>query len=386
MQLVAPLDPDPKGKTLLFVVTEDWYFVSHRLPLAVAARNAGYQVVIASHFDEHRARLEGEGFVLRPLRLRRRGASLAGEVLAILELRWLYREMAPVVIHHIALKPVIFGSIAAIGLRRSAVVNAVAGLGFLFTSQRPLARALRPIVTAALWVLLRRPRSVVIVQNTSDRAQLIDRRLARPAQIRWMPGAGVELDVFTPAPETKGTPVVAFAGRMLWAKGVGDFVAAARTLKARNVEARFVLIGEPDPENPDAVPMESLQAWAREGVIELWGKRSDMPKVLAAVHIVCLPSMYGEGMPKILLEAAACGRPVVTTDWPGCRDAVRAKETGLLVPPGDVPQLANALARLLLDAPLRHRFGRAARRLAEREFDVKSVVTATLAVYAELTA
>ena len=376
----------PQRKTLLFVVTEDWYFVSHRLPLAVAGLRAGYRVVIASRFGEHRGRLEAEGFLLRPIRLRRRGASVVGEAMAILELRRLYQELEPAIVHHIALKPVVFGSVAAIGLRRIAVLNAVAGLGFLFSSQRLFARALRPIVTTALRVLLRRPRSVVIVQNTSDRAELIDRGLARPAQVRLMPGAGVELDSFKATPEGDGVPIVAFAGRMLWAKGVGDFVAAARVLKARNIEGRFVLVGEPDTENPDAVPMETLQEWAREAVVELWGKRSDMPQVLSGVHIVCLPSVYGEGVPKVLMEAAASARPVVTTDWPGCRDAVRAGETGLLVPPGDVEQLADALARLLLDAPLRREFGQAARRLAEREFDVKSVVAATLAVYAELTA
>lgn len=381
--------PDPAAphrKTLLFVVTEDWYFISHRLPLALAAKRAGFHVVIASRFDEHRARLEAEDFVLRPIRLRRRGASVVGEVLAILELRRLYRELAPAVIHHIALKPVVFGSLAAIGLRRIVVVNAVAGLGYLFTSQRLAARALRPMVTAALRVLLRRPGSVVIVQNRSDQAQLIDRGLVRPSQVRLMPGAGVELDSFTATPECQGIPIVAFAGRMLWAKGVGDFVAAARALKAKNIPGRFVVVGEPDSESPDAVPMETLQVWAREGVVELWGKRVDMPQVLSSVHIVCLPSVYGEGVPKILLEAAACGRPVVTTDWPGCRDAVRAGETGLLVPPGDVGQLADALARLLLDPPLRQKFGEAARRLAEREFDVTSVVEATLRVYEELTA
>ncbi len=295
----------PPQKTLLFVVTEDWYFVSHRLPLAQAAKNAGYRVIIASRFGEHRARLEAEGFVIRPIRLRRRGAGLAGEAAAILELRRLYQELQPTIVHHIALKPVVFGSVAAIGLRRIAIVNAVAGLGFLFTSQRALAKVMRPMVTAVLRVVLRRPQSVVIVQNSSDRGQLIDRGLARASQVRLIPGAGVELDSFRATPEAEGIPVVVFAGRLLWAKGVREFVAAAQLLKTRGVLARFALVGEPDTENPDAVPMDALRKWEREGVVELWGRRSDMPQVLSAVHIVCLPSVYGEGVPKILLEAAA---------------------------------------------------------------------------------
>ena len=374
----------PASKTLIFVVTEDWYFVSHRLPLAVAARKAGYRVVIASRFSEHKARLEAEGFVVRPIRLRRRGASIIGEVLSVLELRRLFREFSPAVVHHVALKPVLLGSMAAAALPRIAVVNAVAGLGFLFTSNDSRARLLRPIVTQALRLLLRRPRSVVIVQNPNDQLQLIERGLAAPSAIRLMPGAGVELDVFKAVPEVDGVPVVAFAGRLLWSKGIGEFVAAARILKQRNIACRFVLVGERDQDNPDVVASETLRSWEAEGVVELWGRRTDMAEVLSAVHVVCLPSVYGEGVPKILLEAAACGRAVVTTDWPGCRDAILAGETGLLVPPGDSEALAAAIEHLVTDAALRRHFGAAGRRLAERKFDVRAIVAATLAIYAEL--
>jgi glycosyltransferase involved in cell wall biosynthesis len=198
-----------------------------------------------------------------------------------------------------------------------------------------------------------------------------------------MRGAGVELDVFRATAEPAGTPIVAFAGRLLWPKGVGEFANAARALKGRGVKARFVLIGEPDGDNPDSVQPAQLKEWEANGVVELWGKREDMPAVLPSVHVVCLPSVYGEGVPKILLEAAACGRPVVTTDWPGCRDAVRSGETGLLVPPGDSEGLQAALERLVADPELRKTLGQAARRLAEKEFDVKAIITATLAVYHE---
>jgi glycosyltransferase involved in cell wall biosynthesis len=379
-------DPTNRGRrTLLFVVTEDWYFVSHRLPIAVAARDAGYRVVIAARFAEDQARLAALGFTLRPIRLRRRGASLVGEVRAIRELRRLYQDVSPAIVHHVALKPVIFGSAAAIGLREIAVVNALAGLGLMFASKGTFARAVRPAVAAVLRFLLRRPRSLVIVQSESDRDYLVNRGLAPVSRLRLVSGSGVELDRFTAAVEAPGTPIVAFPGRMLWMKGVGEFVAAARILKAERIDARFVLVGEPDPESRDAVPRETLNGWAREGVVELWGKRSDMPRVLSAVHIVCLPSVYGEGIPKVLLEAAACARPVVTTDWPGCRDAVRPGETGLLVAPGDVNDLARALASLLRDGALRRKLGHAARSLAEREFDVRSVIAATLEAYTELT-
>jgi glycosyltransferase involved in cell wall biosynthesis len=225
---------------------------------------------------------------------------------------------------------------------------------------------------------------MVVVQNESDRTELIRRRLARPGQIRLMKGAGVDLSVFLPRAEPEGVPIAAFAGRLLWDKGVGAFVEAARELRHRGVAARFVLIGEPDADNPSAISGATLEEWGREGIVECWGRQKDMPAALALIHVLCLPSTYGEGVPKILLEAAACGRPVITTDWPGCRDAVEDGKTGLLVPPGDPTALANALNRLLTDASLRRRLGGAARALAEREFDVQKVVEATLALYAEL--
>lgn len=372
--------------TILYLVSEDWYFISHRLPLARAARAAGYRVVIASRFTEHRALLEAEGFAAVPLLLRRRGASLWQEALAILELRRLYRKTAPVIVHHVALKPVVFGSLAAVGVRGVLVVNAIAGLGFLFSSAQLAARLLRPLVSALLRMVLGRGGSVVLVQNESDRSELIRRSLAAPSQIRLIKGAGVDLSVFFPRPELAGPPIAAFAGRLIMDKGVGAFVEAGRELRRRGVAARFVLVGEPDPDNPSAVPSATLEEWRREGVVECWGRQQDMPAVLASIHILCLPSTYGEGVPKILLEAAACGRPVVTTDWPGCRDAVENGKTGLLVPPGDPDALADALNLLLTDTPMRQRLGSAARLLAEREFDVRSVVAATLAVYEELSA
>jgi glycosyltransferase involved in cell wall biosynthesis len=374
----------PARVTLLFVVTEDWYFVSHRLPLARAARNAGYRVIVASRFTRHRPLLESEGFEIRDIGLRRRESRVWREVLAIWELRRLYRENTPLIVHHVALKPVVFGSLAAVGLRGVRTVNAIAGLGFLFSSQSLSARTLRPFVTLTLRALLRHSGSLLIVQNDRDRSEVLRQRLARPGQIHLIRGAGVELDRFAVRPEPEGVPIAAFAGRLIQEKGVGEFVAAARILRSRDIPARFAVIGEPDDDNPGTVPRETLDAWSTEGIVELWGKREDMPAVLASVHIVCLPSTYGEGVPKILLEAAACGRPVVTTDWPGCRDAVEDRRTGILVPVGDQQALVRALEVLLTDSAKRRRFGSAARALAERNFDVRTVVRSTLEIYGGL--
>ena len=366
---------------LIFVVTEDWYFVTHRLSIARAARTAGYHVAIASRFDAHEAELRAAGFELLPLTLRRRGNSLWQELASILELRAIYKRQRPVIVHQVALKPVVFGSMAAWGLQGVGVVNALAGLGHVFTARGIIAAVSRFALGRVLRVVLSRPGSVTIVQNDADRESLLRARLVPESSVRMIRGAGVELSDFVATSESPGAPVVLFAGRFLRSKGIDDFVCAARTLRAAGVVARFVIAGEPDADNPTSVTRRDLENWEREGVVENWGRRSDMPRVLSAAHIVCLPSRYGEGVPKILLEAAAAGRPIVTTDWPGCRDTLRAGESGLLVPPGDSHALAAALRELIEDGERRRRFGAAGRALAEREFDVREVAAKTLDCY-----
>lgn len=369
---------------LVIVVAEDWYFVSHRLSLARAARAAGYHVVIASRFSSHADALRAEGFELFPLRLRRRAKSVRDELASIIELRRLYQRLQPMIAHHVALKPVVFGTIASWGLRKVKVVNAIAGLGYVASSRRLGARVRRALMVPALRRLLSRPASVILVQNELDRAKLLVGGVLDPARIVLLRGAGVDLTEFTPQPESDGPPVVLYAGRFLWDKGVGDFVEAARRLRTEGRVARFVLVGSPDHDSPGTILAHQVVEWQAEGVIEYWGRRTDMPSVFAQSGVVCLPSRYGEGVPKVLLEAAACGRAVVTTDWPGCRDVVRPDETGILVPPNDVDALTIALRGLLADPERRRRYGAAGRKLAEREFDVRGVVAETLRCYSRL--
>ena len=371
--------------TLVFVVTEDWYFASHRLPLARAALRAGYRVVVATRFGVHADALRREGFELYHLGLRRRARSVLHELASILELRRLYARHRPVVVHHVAMKPVVFGSLAAWGLRDVGVVNAIAGLGYVFTSRHFGARLRRLLVLSLLRRLSRRPTSVVVVQNESDRATLLASAIVDPERLVLIRGAGVDLGEFAPQLELDRPPIVLYAGRFLWDKGVGDLVEAARRLRSEGNGARFVLVGAPDDDSLGSISSSQIATWTAEGVIEDWGRRADMPAVLAQASVVCLPSRYGEGVPKILLEAAASGRATVTTDWPGCRDAIRHEETGLLVPPGDVSALTDALRLLLADPERRRRYGAAGRILAEREFDVVGVVDATLRCYQRVT-
>lgn len=366
---------------LLFVVTEDWYFVSHRLPLAAAARAAGFDVAVATREGQHADIIRNAGIRLIPFALSRRGGNPLREIIAL----WrLYRREQPDLVHHVALKPVMYGSLAAWLARVPAQINAVAGLGWLFTSSGRGMRLIRPALRSILAHLLNHPHSLTIVQNPEDRA-LLERSGMSSARLRLIRGAGVDVQFFYPALPPAEPVCIVLASRMLWDKGVGEFVEAARRLTEAGVVARFLLVGDPDPANPASVPESTLCSWHGKHGVEWCGRREDMLVVLQSAHIACLPS-YREGLPKFLLEAAACGLPIVTTDAPGCREVAQDGTNGLLVPVRDAAALAAALRKLIDDAELRRRMGAQSRLRAETEFGLETVIAQTLAVYREVCA
>lgn len=368
---------------LLYFITEDWYFCSHRLPLALAAQGAGYDVAVVTHVNAHGEAIRRAGIRLIPFNLSRRGMNVLSELAMLARLALLYREEKPDLVHHVAMKPVLYGSLAAKLTGVPYVVNALAGMGYVFTSDVPMARLLRPVIGKAFRVLLNSSRSRLILQNQDDCAMFIDKRFINGERICLIGGSGVDTDVFSPSPEPSGIPVVMLASRMLWDKGIKEFVEAARQLKARGVDARFVLVGDTDAHNPSAIPKEQLMSWHKEGVVEWRGWCDNMPEVLAQSHIVCLPS-YREGLPKVLLEAASCGRPLVTTDTPGCREVVHSGDNGLLVPVRSTAELANALQLLIEKPELRKKMGAKGREIAMSEFAVEKCVSETMTVYREL--
>jgi glycosyltransferase involved in cell wall biosynthesis len=365
---------------LLFVVTEDWYFVSHRLQLAKTALAQGYDVVIATRVGRHGDVIRDAGIRLIPFELARRGGNPFLEIWSLFRL---YRREQPRLIHHVAMKPIFFGAIAAKLAGDVGQVNAIAGLGWLFTSSSRLARLIRPIVSSTMVHLLNSRHSLTIVQNTED-GEVLKRMGLAADRIRLIPGVGVDINVFCPATNPSHPPCVMLAARMLWTKGVGEFVAAARLLAMRGVKARFLLVGEPDPTDPDSIPEAKLREWHGQFGVEWFGRREDMPSVWQSAHIACLPSHYREGLPKCLLEAAACGLPIVTTDTPGCREVIVDGKEGLLVPPKNAETLAEAIERLLCQPELRKQMGEKARERAIRLFSDEQVIAATLSVYAQV--
>ena len=371
------------SRTLMFVVNVDWFFLSHRLPIALEATRQGYQVHIATGLTDKAEELRRNGLVVHSLALERGGAGLGNAWRTAAQLWRLFQAVQPDIVHLVTIKPVLLGGVLARLAGVRSVVAAVSGLGFVFMAQGVRASARRMLVQALYRIALGHRNLKVIFQNADDRQSLA--RIARlpKNKMAMIRGSGVDLTRYAHLALPEGAPVVMLAARLLKDKGVVEFVEAARLLRQRGCKARFVLVGTIDPANPTSFTEAQVAAWADEGVVERWGHCSDMPKALSAARLVVLPS-YREGLPKVLIEAAACGRAVVTTDVPGCRDAIEPGLTGLLVPPRDAVALADALERLINDPVRCEAMGLAGRALAEKAFDVRQVVAAHLHIYQEL--
>jgi len=368
---------------ILYNVNIPRFFVSHRLPLALAARDAGYDVhVTTSDADtENIQKIYDAGLQFYPLPLAQHGTNPLSEINTLRAMIMLYRELKPDIIHHVSIKPVIYGGIAARLTGIPAVVGAMSGLGRVFSDNNTKAKILRQIVRPMFKIALSHRNTSMIFQNPDDQQTFINMGLIKENRTELIRGSGVDLDVFTPVPETEDKPIVLFAGRLMWKKGVAEFVEAAKELGEK---ARFVIVGYSEPTSPDAVPEEYLKQQAEAGIIEWWGKRDDMPDVFAQSHIVCLPSSYGEGVPRVLIEAAACERPIVATDTPGCREITIHNDNGLLFPVGNNPAMIAALEKLIESPELRHKMGKRGREIVHQGFSLQIVTSQTLALYEKL--
>jgi glycosyltransferase involved in cell wall biosynthesis len=374
------------SRRLLFVVNDTAFFVSHRLPVAIAAQKAGYKIDLAAldtgGLDEVRA----HGITYHALAVDRTGISPLRDVRLLCQLVRLIRTVRPTIMHTVTIKPVLYGGIAARWLKVPSLVSAVTGLGLVFVGGDRKASSVRWVARLLYRLALGHRNSCAIFQNPDDCRYLIDAGLVASERTVLIRSSGVDLAVFKPSPPPPEPPITIMPARMLWPKGVGEFVEAARLLRQGGVAMRMALVGEPAAHNPASVTRSAIESWVDEGAIEWWGYQPAMTQVYARCHIVCLPSYYGEGVPRALIEAAACGRPIVTTDVPGCREVVEHGDNGFLVPPRAPTVLAEALQTLALNPELRIEMGRRGRKRAVAEFSVDRVVAATLAVYRRLSA
>jgi glycosyltransferase involved in cell wall biosynthesis len=381
------VDSRPAGSSatpaprLLYVVTEDWAFLSHRLPMARAAREAGFDVHVATRVNEGAAAIAAEGFILHPIPFTRGSLSPLAALATIAALRRVHRAVRPDIAHHVALPACVFGMIAALG-RRVACVNAFIGLGYAFTSDSAKARALRSIVSAAVRFLVDRDGSVALVQNRDDMAALMSLGIQK-SRITLIPGSGVDVERFTPLPEPQGPLTFGFVGRLLDDKGIRTLLTAHRLLHSRGLNSRLLIAGTPDPANPASVTAAEAASWNKEPGISWLGHVSDISGLWARAHIAVLPSRR-EGLPLSLMEAAACGRAMIANDVPGCREIVVHEQTGLLVPVDDAPALAAVMERLAGAPELRARYAAAARTLVVEKFATEIIGRQTVALYRRL--
>jgi len=365
------------SKILLFANT-DWYLYNFRNRLARELRSQGHEVILLSPPGNFQEFLKEDGFQWIPFPLSRQGINPLKEIWSLWQLIRIYRTVRPDIVHHCTIKPVIYGSLAAHILRMPNIINSITGLGHLFIDTGIITRILRGVAKWLYQISLRGTQ--VIFETPEDRDIFIKNRLLKADQTHLIMGTGVDVEKFRPANKNNDIPVVLFSSRLLVTKGLHEFMDATRILQQKGLKARFAIAGTTDPGNPASIPEGRIESWKQSDLVEWWGWQDDMPATLAQADIFCLPS-YREGVPNALIEACACGLPIVTTDVPGCRDVVTHGLNGLLVPVKNATALADALETLLTDADLRHSMGKAGREIAVNRFSLARVNAETLFIY-----
>jgi len=368
------------NKKLLFIVNVDWFFVSHRLPIATAALKEGYEVHVACGITDKKEYLESLGLIIHPINLSRGSTGIAQEFKSFRDIFKVLISVKPNIIHFITIKPVLYGGIASRIIGITNRVFSISGMGYVFTSKKKKTSILRFFILRLYRLALGGTTSRVIVQNTDDRDILAQYNVIEESQEILIRGSGVSLKTHAYKKEPDGVPIVVMASRLLKDKGVIEFIEAAKMLQKKGILATFKLYGDIDIHNPASLTQNEVDEIKKEDIVEVHGYTDDITKVFSTSNIVVLPS-YREGLPKVLIEAAACGRAVITTDVPGCRDAIEADETGLLVKVKESEPLAEAIEKLLEDKTLREQMGKAGRELAEKEFDIEKVIDTHLDIY-----
>lgn len=371
-------------KKILFIVNDAAFFLSHRSAIALSAKAEGYEVHVATAYSNSSEQIEKLGLNYHPIHLSRSGLNPISELRSLVGIYKLVNRLKPDLVHLVTIKPVLYGGIVARIRKIPAVVAAISGLGSVFVAKSVIGKILRFCILKIYKFSLGHQNICVIFQNPDDKEKLVSAHVIHEKDTIMIRGSGVDLALYPVIDEPKGVPILVMASRLLKEKGVLIYVEAARIIKSKGVSARFLLIGAPDPGNPSSVTDSEIKAWVEEGTIESLGFRRDIPNIFSGANIVVLPSFYGEGLPKVLIEAAACARAVITTDNPGCRDAIEKDITGVIVPPKNSKRLADAIEMLLSNNAQRAAMGKAGRELAEREFTLECVVNTHLTIYRDL--
>lgn len=369
---------------ILFITNSDWFFISHRLPIAQKLIELGFQVHLATNFTNNKEKLEALGLRTHAIRLSRRGIHPLQEISTILEIRKILNEICPSIVHGITLKSAIYGGLACRLAGISAYVASIAGLGSAFSGEGAKNKLLKKIISILFRFSLSHKKTIIIFQNKEDKSALLNITSLKDNQTELIEGSGVDLNKYCFKEEPKGNLVVTMASRLIFEKGIREFLEAARILKQEGIDAEFWLVGTIDPGNPSSATESDLQTWKEEGLVKLLGLRKDIDIIFSQSNIIVLPSYYGEGLPKVLLEAGASGRAIITTDNQGCRDAIIPDVTGILIPKRDAIKLAANIKLLLQNEDLRKNMGCAGRKLAENKFGIEKVVQKHVEIYTSL--
>jgi len=369
---------------ILFLVNADWAFIINRLPIAIAAKERGYDVHIACHFTGKESFLESFGFNVHFIPFNRNASNPFKEVFTLFKVRELLFKIKPDLLHAVTIKPVLYGGLMCRLLPKCAFVAAISGLGIVYSSNTPKNLLIRKVTNFIYKIILKGDSFKVIFQNSSDKRILQSLSGLNDVNIVQIKGSGADLSIFKPKEETDGVPIVSMACRLIKEKGIFEFFEAAKILKSNGVLVRFQIVGAPDPGSSHSITENEMNFLKKDNLVNFLGHRDDVAEIFRSSSIIAFPSYYGEGLPKVLIEAAACGKPVVTTSNVGCSEAVIDGVTGLIVPPKDSESLAEALLKLLSDKELRLKMGRNARAFAEDEFDVNAVVSKHMDIYSEL--
>ena len=369
---------------LLIVVNDASFFISHRLSLAIHAKKNGYEVHVAAHGDyKSVSKIISSGLIFHEIPFFRSSANIFNEASTLLSLIKVYKKVSPNIVHHVTIKPIVYGGIAAIITSIPFVVSAISGLGFVFIEKKTTNFLKKNIIKLIYKFLFRKKNNKVIFQNPDERNMLLSENIVNENNSYLIKGAGVDVDVFTPKQIFQEIPVVVLAARMIWDKGVREYVNAATILKDRGIKAKFLLVGGIDYGYPNFIKKEKLQEWNKNGIISWLGFCDNIHEIYQNSSIVCLPSFYSEGIPKSLIEAAACAKPIVTTDMPGCREIVKDGFNGILVPPKNSLLLANALETLINNTELRSKYGSNGHNIVKKDFSSDIVNKMTLDLYTQ---
>lgn len=364
---------------LLSFANTDWYLYNYRMPIDTILRKKGYEIIMVSPPGEYSEKIVEAGFRWIPIKMSRSGLNLSEEISTIRQLLHIYKTEQPQIVHHFTIKCNLYGALAGKLSQVPIVIDSIAGLGYVFASPTLKAKMLRPFGYWSYRMSL--AHSKVIFQNSEDRDNFIKRGYVKEKDAYLIRSSGVDLVKFLPQPFPKDHFNILLGSRMLWTKGIGEFVKAAKIVKQQHPGINFLLAGDVDPGNPASIPIERIRQWEAEGSVKWLGFQNNVPDLLSNSHIVCFPSKHTEGTPKFLVEAAACARPIITTMNRGCKEVVDEDINGYLVPKGDHISLANALLKLIKNESLMEKMGKLGREKAEREFSVERVAEETHSVY-----